>query len=289
MEAKRIWSTPKAISPFAWFASFKAHPIVWAIGSILTLVGVFSDVGAVVSWIQANAAMIAALPDHTWLRWLFILAGLGLMGWAALRSGRSSSERAAEKLEMETAFAARAQQVNEAVEAKIRENDASAHAKAYGEALEMPRKLINYYTFHRDIVLLNDAIIEMGHRISNYKRNCARWLGGESFESYPVNRDSELSPDFLQLARESRFLYFTPPPFRENLPMELMYVTPECKGGIPTDYFRYDPAANAAFRERLTKYIAAIESYHGSLSTFRNKQFEALNKMAGELQRTSLR
>jgi hypothetical protein len=287
MEAKRIWSTPRAIKPFAWFASFKANPFVWAIGSILTLVGLFSDVGAVVSWIQANAAMIAALPDHTWLRWLFILAGLGLMGWAAWRSGRSASERAAEKQKLETAFAARTQQVAEVAEAKIRESEASARAKAYGAALEVPKQLLNYYTFHRDIVLLDDAIFEMGHRIRDYKRRCARWLGDESFKSDFVMRQSDLTPSFLELTRENRFMHFSPPPFRDKLPLDLLHITEVKDSGNPTDFSLYEPSNNAAFRDKLTRYIASIDSYHGSLGSFRNKQFEALNKMAGELQRPS--
>jgi hypothetical protein len=227
-----------------------------------------------------DMSALLELPDHWWGQWLIVFAGFICIGIGVWRSFRSTHEVKA----LEKASATRLAAQEGSFQHRIAAARIEGATAGFVQASFIPQKMAEHYSFHRDIVLLDDAIIEMGHRIRDYKRRCARWLGEESFKIDHVMKQSDLTADFLSLTREGRFLHFTPPPFRGRAPMDLLYLIRMDH----SDFSQYDPAANAAFRDALTRYIAAIDSYHGTLLAFRNKQSAALNKMAEELQKASM-
>lgn len=81
---------PRRANPFVWI--WKHPKISAAVGGFVTAYGIFDGVRTLVSDLATNLAQIVGAPDHLWLRWIFILAGLGLIAWGAWRSDASKEE-----------------------------------------------------------------------------------------------------------------------------------------------------------------------------------------------------
>jgi len=70
----------------------KTHPVIVTIGVLLTVFGAIEEVRDWAFWLIENLELIIQAPDNLWLRWSFIITGLGILIWGALRAGASEEK-----------------------------------------------------------------------------------------------------------------------------------------------------------------------------------------------------